>query len=261
MPFALGAMLVAAGGMPPAKIVGLIVLAMVFARTAAMTFNRVVDWEIDKRNPRTVGRHQLLSKPAAIGLLLASTAGFLGTTWLLNPLCFILSPAALVIVFFYSMTKRFTHGAQFFLGLALSVSPMGAWFAVTGAWAWTPCLLSLALLLWVAVFDTIYATQDHEIDRREGLYSLVVGLGVPRALQLAKLLHVAALGALAAFGWAARLRLPYWLGLIPIAGALIFEHRSACRLDPAAINRAFFLSNAFVGVVFVAAIATDVFTR
>ncbi len=261
LPFALGSMLVAAGGWPSFRIVGLILLAMVFARTAAMVFNRLTDWEMDKRNPRTEGRHRLLPKPAAMGLLVMSTAAFLITTSYLNFLCFLLSPVALLIVFFYSITKRFTHGAQFFLGLALSVSPMGAWFAITGAWAWTPCWLALAVLVWVAGFDTIYATQDVEFDRREGLHSIVVALGVPRALVLAKGLHLLAFAALAVFGWAAGLRTPYWIGLAPIAGALIYEHRSAAKLDAAAINRAFFFSNAFVGFVFVAAIAVDVFTR
>ncbi len=261
LPFALGAMLVAAGGRPGWRLLGLILLAMVFARTAAMVFNRLADWEMDKRNPRTEARHRLLPRPAAIGLLLISAGAFVATTWFINFLCFVLSPVALLVVFFYSLTKRFTHGAQFFLGLALSVSPMGAWFAVTGAWAWTPCLLALAVLVWVAGFDTIYATQDHDFDRAEGLHSIVVALGVPRALVLAKVLHLVAFAALAAFGWAAGLRLPFWIGLAPIAGALVYEHRSAARLDTGAINRAFFLSNAFVGVVFVASIAIDVLTR
>jgi 4-hydroxybenzoate polyprenyltransferase len=261
LPFALGAMLVAADGLPSWRIVGLIVLAMVFARTAAMTFNRLADWEMDKRNPRTESRHRLLPKPAAIALLALATAGFVGTTWFINLHCFVLSPVALAIVFFYSLTKRFTHGAQFFLGLALSVSPMGAWFAVTGAWAWTPCFLALAVLLWVAGFDTIYATQDVAFDRAEGLHSIVVALGVPRALWLAKGLHLMAFAALVLFGWLAGSGLAYWLGLIPIAGALIYEHLSAARLDTAAINRAFFLSNAFVGAVFVTATALDVLTH
>jgi 4-hydroxybenzoate polyprenyltransferase len=261
LPFALGAMLVAAGGLPHWQTAALIVLAMVFARTAAMTFNRLTDWEMDKRNPRTEGRHRLLGKPAAMTLLVVSAVGFVATTWFINLLCFTLSPVALGIVFFYSLTKRFTHGAQFFLGLALSVSPMGAWFAVTGAWSWIPCFLALAVLLWVAGFDTIYATQDVEFDRAEGLHSIVVALGVPRALILAKGLHLLAFAALAAFGWVAGLRLFYWLGLIPIAGALIYEHRSAAKLDAAGMNRAFFLSNAFVGVVFVTATALDVFTH
>jgi 4-hydroxybenzoate polyprenyltransferase len=261
LPFALGSMLVAAGGFPRLETIGLILLAMVFARTAAMVFNRLADWDMDQRNPRTEARHRLMRRPAALSLLVISAGAFVATTWFINPLCFWLSPVALAIVFFYSLTKRFTHGAQFFLGLALSVSPMGAWFAVTGQWAWTPCFLALAVLLWVAGFDTIYATQDYEFDRAEGLHSIVVKLGIPKALRLAKALHVLAFAALVTFGWRADLHVSYWAGLGLIAGALVYEHRSAVRLDPAAINRAFFLSNAFVGVVFVAAIAIDASTR
>lgn len=257
LPFALGSMLVAANGWPSAKLVVLIVLAMVCARTAAMAFNRVADWELDKRNPRTEGRHKLLARPAAIILLLLSAAGFVETTQFINPLCFWLSPIALIIVLFYSLTKRFTHYSHFFLGLALSVAPVGAWLAVTGSFAWPPLILALAVLLWVAGFDIIYATQDHEFDRKEGLHSLVVKLGVPRSLTLAQVLHWIMFLLLGAFGWLAGLHYGYATALFLVAGALIYEHRSARKLDVSAINRAFFLSNAFVGAVFVAGILVD----
>ena len=259
LPFALGAMLVAAAGWPTLGLFGLILLAMIFARTSAMAFNRVVDWEMDRRNPRTEGRHRLMPKPTAIGLVVISAIGFVATTWFINRLCFWLSPVALVIVFFYSLTKRFTHAAQFFLGLALSVSPMGAWFAVTGAWSWTPAWLAAGVLLWVAGFDLIYATQDYEFDRAEGLHSMVVKLGIPGALRLAKALHVAALGFFAVFGWMAGMHGVYWTGLLLIAGALVFEHRSAAKLDVAGINRAFFLVNACVGAIFLLGVGLDVF--
>jgi 4-hydroxybenzoate polyprenyltransferase len=257
LPFALGSMLVAADGSPSARVCGLIVLAMVCARTAAMAFNRLADWRIDQRNPRTAGRHALVSRAAGIALLLLSAAAFVIATRWINPLCFALSPVALAIVFFYSLTKRFTHFSHFFLGLALSVAPVGAWLAVRGAWDWPPLILALAVLLWVAGFDIIYATQDHEFDREEGLHSLVVKLGLPRSLAWAQRLHWAMLAALAVFGWSARLGPAYFATLALIAGALVYEHRSAARLDVAAINRAFFASNAFVGVVFVAGILLD----
>jgi 4-hydroxybenzoate polyprenyltransferase len=259
LPFALGAMLVAADGLPSAKLCGLIVLAMVFARTAAMLFNRIADWEMDKRNPRTAGRHKLLPRPAAIALLAASTAAFVLTAWQINPLCLYLSPVALGMIFVYSLTKRFTHYSHFFLGFALAVAPVGAWLAVTGAFALPPLVLALGVVLWVAGFDIIYATQDHDFDRAEGLHSLVVKMGIPRALTLAKVLHTLAFALLAGFGWFAGLHAPYAIALVPIAGALVYEHRSVRRLDVAAINRAFFLSNAFVGLVFVAGVACDVF--
>jgi 4-hydroxybenzoate polyprenyltransferase len=261
LPFALGSMVVAAGGFPHGTIVTLIVVAMVFARTAAMVFNRLADWEIDQRNPRTAARHKLLPKPAAIGLLAVSLAGFVITTWFINPLCFRLSPVALAIVFLYSLTKRFTHASHFFLGLALSVAPVGAWLAVRPHFELPPLALALAVLLWVAGFDIIYATQDHEFDRAEGLHSLVVKLGIARSLAVAGALHWLMLAALAAFGWLAALGRVYFGSLALIAGALIFEQRSARGQDAAGINRAFFQSNAFVSAVFVAAVFLDVWLR
>ena len=261
MPFALGSMAVAAGGFPGWKLCGLILLAMVFARTAAMVFNRLADWEIDKRNPRTAGRHKLMAKPAAFALFALSAAGFIGTTVFLNPLCFWLSPVALAVVFLYSLTKRFTHGSHFFLGLALSVAPVGAWLAVRGHFALPPLVLALAVLLWVAGFDIIYATQDHEFDRAEGLHSLVVKFGIPRCLSIASALHWIMLPALIAFGWLSNLGAIYFGCLIIVAAALAFEHRSARTLDVNGINRAFFQSNAFVSLVFVLAVFLDVGMR
>lgn len=257
LPFALGAMIVAAHGWPEWQTVALIIVAMVFARTAAMTFNRLADWQIDQRNPRTVERHTLVSRGAAIALLLVSSAAFMATTWWINPLCFRLAPVALVIVFFYSLTKRFTSLSHFFLGLALSVSPVGAWLAVRGHFDFAPLILALAVLLWVAGFDVIYATQDHEFDRAAGLRSLVVRLGVARSLWWAQALHWIMLGVLVVFGWSAQLGAAYYASLVLVAGALVYEHRSAAQLDVRAINRAFFASNAFVGVVFVFGIFVD----
>lgn len=257
MPFALGSMLVAADGWPDWRTVGLIVLAMVFARTAAMAFNRIADWHIDQRNPRTVERHRLVPRGAAIALLIVTSLAFIGTTWGINLLCFELSPLALAIVFFYSLTKRFTSFSHLFLGLALSVSPVGAWLAVRGHFDFPPLVLALAVLLWVAGFDIIYATQDHEFDRAEGLRSLVVRLGVPRALKWAQAMHWAMLAVLGAFGYCAHLGNVFWASLVIIAGAIVFEHRSAARLDVMGINQAFFTSNAVVGLVFVLGIFVD----
>ncbi len=257
MPFALGAMVVAANGLPAPRLIGLILLAMVFARTAAMVFNRLADWEIDQRNPRTERRHTLVSRGGAIATCVASSLLFLATAGFINPLCFALSPVALAIVFFYSFTKRFTHAAQFFLGLALAVAPVGAWLAVTGSFAPPPLILALAVALWLAGFDTIYATQDYEVDRREGLKSMVVWLGIPRALRVAQFLHAGTWLALAGFGWSAGLGAAYAVGLGLILGLLIYEHRVARSLDVQAINVAFFNANAAVGAVFVLATFID----
>ena len=257
LPFALGSMFVAAHGLPSFRVFALVVLAMVFARTAAMTFNRLVDWEIDKRNPRTAGRHKLVSKRMAIGACLISALFFSATASMINPLCFALSPVALVIVFFYSLTKRFTHGAQFFLGLALAVAPIGAWIAVTGSLAMPPLVLGASVLCWVAGFDIIYATQDLEVDRREGLHSVVVWLGVPRALALATLLHAFALTGFLFFGAIARLGPVYFVGLGLVGVGLVYENLLAIKGTVAAINKAFFQVNAAVSAIFVLTILVD----
>ena len=250
-------MLVAANGFPAWRICGLILLAMVFARTAAMAFNRLADWEMDIRNPRTSGRHRLITRPAAVTLCASSAAAFVLTCFFINRACLILSPVALFLVFFYSLTKRFTLLCHFFLGLALAVSPVGAWLAVTGKLALAPCVLAAGVIFWVAGFDLIYATQDHEFDRREGLHSLVVRLGVPGALLLAQGLHLVMFLFLAAFGIIAGLGNIYYASLILVLGALVHEHRVARRLDLQAINDAFFTSNAIVGLVFVTATLAD----
>ena len=251
LPFALGATFVAARGWPPARLLALVIAEMVFARTAAMTFNRLADWEIDKRNPRTSGRHKLVSRGTAIGLLVVSAGAFVVTAAFINRLCLVLSPVALGILFFYSLTKRFTALSHFFLGLALGIAPIGAWLAVRGRFELPPCVLCAAVLLWVAGFDLIYATQDEEFDRKAGLRSLVVTLGTPGTLVLAQWLHLAMWALLIAFGDVAHLGRAYELGLGLILPALVYEHHTARKMDLGAINRAFFYSNAFVGLVFV----------
>lgn len=242
---------VAAQGLPAVETILLIILAMVFARTAAMTFNRLADWELDKRNPRTAGRHLLVHRSTAIAACAISAILFIATAWTINSLCGFLSPVALAMVFFYSLTKRFTYAAQFFLGLALAISPVGAWIAVTGAFALPPLILAFGVILWVAGFDMIYATQDVEIDREEGLKSMVVLLGVPASLLLAQALHAGMFLCLILFGWQANLGIPYAIMLILILGVLIWEHRVARRKDLDSIQQAFFVSNALVGLLFV----------
>lgn len=253
MPFALGAMFVAANGWPSLLLFFWICLAMVTARTTAMAFNRIADWEIDKKNPRTANRHRLLTKPQAIFLCAFSALGFILVTACINSLCFALSPVALVIICFYSLTKRFTTWTQFYLGLALAVSPVGAWIAVTGQFAWPPLILALAVILWVAGFDLIYATQDYEFDRNAGLRSMVVKLGIPRSLHLARILHLSMFVLLILFGGVAGLSWVYFAFLPPIAATLWYEHRILLSEDLDRINKAFFNSNAIVGTLFLAA--------
>ena len=251
LPFALGAMVVAAHGWPGWYIFLGILACMVFARTAAMTFNRIVDWEIDQRNPRTVGRHFLVNKNMAITVCIVSAIFFVIAAASINKLCFLFSPVALAFLFFYSLTKRFTSLAQFFLGLALAISPIGAWMAVTGGFALPPFILALGVVGWVAGFDIIYATQDVEIDRQEKLHSMVVWLGVPRALVLAQVLHLFFFVALIGFGIASHAPHSFYFFLLPVPFLLWYEHRIAKTLNVDFINRAFFQTNVLIGLIFV----------
>src|SRR6266516_4949916 len=225
LPFALGALVVAANGWPSLKILFLVVVCIAHARTAAMLFNRLVDWSLDQRNPRTASRHLLVSKSVALTLLVFSSAGFVASTAAINRLTFILAPIALALIFFYSLTKRFTSATHFFLGLALAIAPVGAWIAQTGRIDLAPLVLGGGVICWVAGFDLIYATQDYDFDRREGIRSLVVKLGVARTLRLAQILHLGMFAALIAFGIAAQLGLFYYAGMPLVAAALFYEHK------------------------------------
>ncbi len=261
LPFALGALLVAANGKPAANTLLLVLACMVLARTAAMLFNRLADWSLDQRNPRTASRHRLVRRRVAIVALIVSSVAFVLAASAINRVAALLSPVALAIVFFYSLTKRFTDVTHFFLGLALAIAPAGAWIAQTGRLDLPPLLLGFGVICWVAGFDIIYATQDYEFDRRERLRSLVVKLGIEKSLHAAQWLHLAMFVALLAFGANARLGAMYFGAMPLIAGALWYEHRAAGRLDVAGVNRAFFQSNAFVSAVFLAAICADLWIR
>ena len=256
LPFALGALIVAANGWPSLRILILVVVCTVFARTAAMLFNRVVDWSLDQRNPRTASRHLLIPRSGAIVLLAASSGGFLIAAAAINRLTLILGPVALALIFFYSLTKRFTSATHFFLGFALAIAPVGAWIAQTGRIDIAPVILAAGVICWVAGFDLIYATQDYDFDRREGIRSLVVKLGIARSLRLAQLLHLVTFVALVAFGVVAQLGPVYYWSTPLIAAALFYEHKTEKR-DLTGINRAFFQSNAFVSAVFLIAVCVD----
>lgn len=260
LPFALGALVVAANGRLNTRVFLLVVACMVLARTSAMLFNRLIDWSIDQKNPRTATRHLLVSKAIGWLLLVITALGFLLASAAINRLTAWLAPVALAIIFFYSVTKRFTSATHFFLGLALAVAPAGAWIAQKGQLDLAPLVLGAGVICWVAGFDLIYATQDADFDRREGLHSLVVRLGVAGSLRLAQWLHAFTFLAMIGFGLTANLGILYYAAMPFIAGALIYEHRAARKLDLAAINRAFFQSNAFVSVLFVAAIVADRWT-
>src|SRR5947199_9449266 len=256
LPFALGALIVAANGWPSLRVFVLVVVCMVFARTAAMLFNRLVDWSLDQRNPRTASRHLLISKPGAIVLLAVSSGGFLLAAAAINRLTLILAPVALTLIFFYSVTKRFTSATHFFLGLALAVAPVGAWIAQTGRIDVAPLVLAAGVICWVAGFDLIYATQDYDFERQEGIRSLVVKLGITRSFHLAELLHLFTFVALIGFGLLAKLGSLYYWSMPLIAAALVYEHKIE-KLDLGGLNRAFFQSNAFVSAIFLLAVCAD----
>ena len=262
LPFALSSMAVAAGGMPSLRVFGWILFCMVAARTAAMSFNRLVDWEIDKENPRTARRHTLVRKSHAWLLLLIAAGLTIFGTWMLNRLCFVLSPAMLALILFYSVTKRFTTFPHFFLGLALSAAPMGAWAAVTSDLrSPTPYFLAAAVLCWSFGFDLIYSTMDVEFDRRKGLFSFPARYGIPAALRLARGLHAGAAAGFALFGWSAQLGAFYWSGFAIVLAVLFLEQKMARQPDTASINHAFFNANAVVSVALLLGVCLDLWAR
>ena len=269
LPFALAAMTIAARdnrGWPGWRTFGLILAAMVSARTCAMAFNRIVDRKFDALNPRTAQRHLpagKISLPGAIALCAVAAAGLVVSSYLLNPICFYLSPVALVVICFYSLTKRFTDYTHFYLGLALALAPVGAWLAVKGlnVTRWEilqMTLLACIVILWLVGFDIIYALQDYEFDRRHGLHSLVVAWGPQNALQAAFLAHMTMCGLLVLFGVLSGFRVAYIIGWFLIVGCLVLEHLIARRRSLNWINVAFFRLNAVVSAVFLIVTVVEV---
>jgi len=239
-----------------------IVVAMVGARSAAMTFNRILDADIDAKNPRTATRHLpagLLSARFAWAFLLTTSALFLIAARMLNPLCLYLAPIALAVVFFYSFTKRFTSLAHLVLGFALGIAPSAAWIAVRGSFDLRMLWMTAAVTLWTAGFDIIYSCQDYEFDGREGLFSLPTRFGIGGALWISRGLHllmIVSLGALVVgfdLGWLA------WTGVAAILSLLIYEHRLVRADDLSRVNAAFFAVNGYVSVLFFLFWATDIF--
>ena len=263
LPFALAAMTVAARdthGWPGTKTFCLILAAMVCARTCAMAFNRIVDRKFDALNPRTAKRHLpagQIGLASAIVLCTIAAAGLVVASYFLNPLCFYLSPVALVVICFYSLTKRFTDYTHVFLGISLALAPIGAWLAVKGSQVSAleiaqMLTLAASIILWLVGFDIIYALQDYEFDRTHGLRSLVVAWGPKNALQAAFLAHMFMCGLLLAFGILAfGLRpIAYIVGWFIIVACLVLEHWIARRRSLNWINIAFFRLNAVVSAVF-----------
>jgi 4-hydroxybenzoate polyprenyltransferase len=243
-----------------------ILIAMVSARSAAMAFNRLADRKFDALNPRT----QQWELPRgtvkvweAVLLTAISSVVFVYAAYRLNFVCFVLSPVALAIVFFYSLTKRFTWASHLFLGLALSLAPMGAWLAVSGAPGdlqelATPFFLGLAVLFWLAGFDVIYSLQDHEFDQQHGLFSMPVRFGIAGALRLSAFFHLLTVFFLAAVGLSAHLSIIYWIGWGATSLILFWEHRIVKPDDLSRINKAFFDLNAYVSIGYFLTTLADV---
>jgi 4-hydroxybenzoate polyprenyltransferase len=279
LPFALASMMLAARdqhGWPGWRVFLLVLAAMISGRTCAMAFNRIVDRRFDALNPRTAGRHLpagAISMTSAVSLCLLSGAALVAASWMLNPLCFALSPVALFFICFYSLTKRFTDFTHVWLGVALAIAPVGAWLAVKGGVeflpmiegklklshsAFVPLVLALSVLLWLFGFDIIYATQDYEFDRTQGLRSLVVRWGPKNALGVAFIAHLLLWILLAIFGALAAFRLAYWLGLMVIGALLLAEHLLARRRDTRSVNVAFFKLNGTISTLFLGLVAVEV---
>jgi 4-hydroxybenzoate polyprenyltransferase len=256
LPFALvGALLAAsaAGGLPTWQQIAWIVAAMVGARSAAMTMNRIADVEYDRKNPRTANR-ALASGQLSLGFAgvftIAASALLVVAAWQLNRLALELSPVALAILFLYSYTKRFTSWSHFVLGFCLGISPAAAWIAMRGSLDWRMLILCAAVTLWVGGFDVLYACQDIEFDKIAGLCSIPKRFGVPRALLFARGAHVVMVGLLAWLAWSFGLGWLAWAGIAVVAALLIYEHSLVKNDDLSKINAAFFTVNGYISLLF-----------
>ena len=242
----------------------LVILCMVFVRSAAMAFNRWLDAEYDAKNPRTVIREipgGIISKRNAIIFVIFNCFAFIITTYFINVMCLALAPVALFVVLFYSYTKRFTPLCHLVLGLGLSLSPIGAYIAVTGHFALVPVLFSLSVLFWVSGFDIIYALQDESFDKENNLRSVPSWLGANRALHVSEFLHflsevsVIEAGIIGIFSWL------YWIGVVLFIFFLIYQHILVKPKDLSKVNKAFFSANGIASVVFCVFVLLDIFTK
>ncbi|MET8578015.1 menaquinone biosynthesis prenyltransferase MqnP [Streptomyces sp. NPDC005012] len=229
----------------------LVTVAMVAMRTFAMAANRIIDREIDARNPRTAQRELVTGavsvRTAWTGALVA-LAVFLATAALLNPLCLMLAPLAAIPMVVYPYGKRFTNFPQAILGLAQAIGPLGGWLAVTGEWSWGAVVLGVAVGVWIGGFDLIYACQDVETDREIGVKSVPARFGIPAAIWGARGCHVVTTALFAWFGLLTGAGLFYWVGLLIVAGAFVYEHTIVRPHDLSRLNRAFFSVNGFIGI-------------
>jgi 4-hydroxybenzoate polyprenyltransferase len=240
----------------------LVVLCMVFARNAAMSFNRFADRMFDSQNPRTAGREipaKVIKPSSALAFSMLNSLLFVVSTWFINRLCFWLSPLALVVILGYSYAKRYTAFSHFILGLGLSLAPAGAYLAVAGRFSLLPVILSLAVLLWVTGFDIIYALQDDEFDREQQLHSLPAALGRKWSLVLSAFLHALVGGLLFWVGLSRDFGLLFWAGYIIFGGLLVYQHLLVKPLDLSKVNMAFFTLNGIASLLFAVFTIADLF--
>ncbi|MEU5688197.1 menaquinone biosynthesis prenyltransferase MqnP [Streptomyces venezuelae] len=242
----------------------LVTICMVGLRTFAMAANRIIDREIDARNPRTAHRELVTGavsvKSAWTGALIALVV-FLGSAALLNPLCLALAPVAVVPMVVYPYGKRFTNFPQAILGLAQAIGPIGAWLAVTGEWSWQAVILGLAVGIWIGGFDLIYACQDVETDREVGVKSVPARFGIPAAIRGARGCHLVTTALFVWYAAATDAGVFFWLGIAIVAGAFVYEHSIVKPHDLSRLNRAFFQVNGFIGIALFACALLDLLVR
>ncbi len=262
LPFALTSAVIASNGIPELKKLLWIIVAMVGARTGAMSFNRLVDMHIDAKNPRTKDRplpRGLISKEAVIFYTLISFLILIFSAYMLNKLCFYLSPIAIIILAGYSLTKRFTHYSHIVLGLALSGAPLGAWIAIKGEVGTMPIVLSLAVLFWVAGFDILYALQDYEFDKKEGLHSIPVKFGLKKSIIISRVFHFLMILLLVYIYFLDSFGIIYIIGLAVISVLLVYEHSLVKENDLSRLDLAFFNMNGYISVLFFIFTVVDVY--
>jgi 4-hydroxybenzoate polyprenyltransferase len=251
LPFAFTSAIMAAGGIPPLEKMFWITLAMVGARSGAMGLNRIIDREIDRVNPRTRDRELprgIIMVSEAVLFTAISFAVLIISAYMLNPLCLKLSPIAVAVLFLYSYTKRFTWATHFVLGLSLSAAPLGAWIAVRGTFDAEILPMTVAVIFWLAGFDTLYALQDIEFDKSYGLYSIPKRFGIKRALFFARIFHLVSYLLLLLTGLLFRFGTVYWLGMMIVAGLLIYEHSLVKEEDLSKLDIAFFNMNGYISL-------------
>ena len=243
-------------------ILGLVLVCMVTARSAAMAFNRYLDRNFDAKNPRTAIREiprGIISANSALRFVILSSVLFVIATFCINRICFYLSPVALFVILFYSFTKRFTPLCHIVLGIGLSLAPIGAYLAVTGVFAVLPVLFSFAVVFWVSGFDVIYALQDVDFDQSQQLYSIPSTLGKAKALRVSELLHFLSAACVLAAGYYGQFHWVYWIGIAVFAGMLIYQHSIVTPSDLSRVNIAFMTANGIASVVFAIFVIADLF--